>query len=183
MEGSPNNSIELRAETLYRLATQCLSCKLIPIEVGIFAVPRDVGHEIKDKCWTCQCASDQHSPIEYMLQYEWSTNKCNFDELNNMLRSLFDASIEFAHFLLHVTRSTKEDPFFTGFTRMIEEEKDISVKVQPNELNLQLVQQLEVVLHNYKQRIDEMRDHHWNNNLSVLTDRIKTISEYSMIHE
>ncbi len=103
--------------------------------------------------------------------------------MHNIFHPLFDASVELVHFLMHVTRSTKDDPFFTVFNRMIEEEKDISGKVQPNELNLQLVQQLEILLHNYKERMDKIRNSQWNISLSVINDRINSTIKCPMIRE
>jgi GTP-binding protein EngB required for normal cell division len=183
MSDSPNNSIELCAKALYRLATQCRSCKPIPIQVGKFWILPDLGHEMQGKCLTCSCTFEQHSPIEYMLEYNYSTKPSNFDELHKMLQPLIDAAVEFAYFLVHATQSAKDDPFLTGFNRMIQEEDGIAKQVQPNEFNLQLVQQLENISRGYKERMDKIRRRTWDGNLSKIQDQIKTINEHSIVSE
>jgi hypothetical protein len=183
MSDSPNNSIELHAKALYRLAAQCRSCKPIPIQVGNFGILPDLGHEMQGKCLTCSCTFEQHSPIEYMLEYNYSTKPSNFDELHKMLQPLIDAAVEFAYFLVHATQSAKDDPFLTGFNRMIQEEDGIAKQVQPNEFNLQLVQQLENISRGYKERMDKIRRRTWDGNLSKIQDQIKTINEHSIVSE
>jgi hypothetical protein len=66
---------------------------------------------------------------------------------------------------------------------MIQEEDGIAKQVQPNEFNLQLVQQLENISRGYKERMDKIRRRTWDGNLSKIQDQIKTINEHSIVSE
>jgi GTP-binding protein EngB required for normal cell division len=182
MSDPPNKSIELHATPLFRLATHCRSCKRRPIPVGDFIILPDVGHEMQGDCITCQCSFEQHSPMEYMLEYSCSTKASNFDELNHVLQPLLDATVEFAYFLMYIAHSVKDDPFLNGFNRMIEEEEEIK-KLQSNELNLQLIQQLENILHDYKERMNNIKHRTWDGNLSKIHDQMKTINEHPIVSQ
>ena len=65
MSKATNGSIELRARTLQRSVSHCRSCHPLPIRVGQFWIVPDQGHELQNKCWTCSCTLEQHTPIEY----------------------------------------------------------------------------------------------------------------------
>lgn len=179
-----NQSIELHAKNICHFTTRCLSCKLAPIQVGNFWILSDPENKIQNKYSTCSCSSNQHIPVEYLLEYRCSMNTSDFDKMQTMLYSILDASVEFAHFLLSTSHSTKDDPFLIAFNRMIEEEKNICAQIQSNEFNFDLVHQLEVFLCGYAQRMDKRKRTTWSNNmLSGINDRIKTMIEYPMINE
>ena len=176
-------SIELHPKPFVRLATQCQSCNPVPIQCGPFSILPDMGHEIQDKCLTCSCTLDQHIPMEYMLDYKYVANVSDNNAWSTMIEPLFIASIEFAYFLTEATQYTKYDPFYQSFNRLINEERNIIEKVQINQCNLQLLDQLKGIRDEYQNRMQQRKQQGWNGDLSSIKQHIETVNNYPIVRE
>ncbi|CAF4986080.1 unnamed protein product [Rotaria sp. Silwood1] len=177
--------IELRPKVNHCPSTRCLVCKPTIHLVGIFSIAYYQPHVVQKDCRSCDCSSNQHIPMSYMLDYECSKNGWNYNEreMIDMIHELCNISAEFAHFLMHVVCSTKDDPFLIGFVEMIIEENDIYNSQTSNRLNLQLANDLRNLKNKYEQRFNEI--HHLENyrKLSNIYYLINNINKYPMIRE
>ena len=180
LSNSSQNSIQLHIRSLDHPITRCQSCYSQPIQIEQFWILLDKEHTMQGTCDTCSCTLDQHIPMEYIVAYHSSAQKLDYDVLQQDLSSLFQISVEFAYFLLHVSRSTKENPFFIGLNRMIAEEKEICKIKQSNDHNMQLIQQLEVVLNDHQ---GQMNSKQWDGDLSVMKNHIKTINKHPLLRD
>ncbi|CAF4824159.1 unnamed protein product, partial [Rotaria sp. Silwood1] len=176
---------ELRPKVNHCPSTRCLVCKPTIHLVGIFSIAYYQPHVVQKDCRSCDCSSNQHIPMSYMLDYECSKNGWNYNEreMIDMIHELCNISAEFAHFLIHVVCSTKDDPFLIGFVEMIIEENDIYNSQTSNRLNLQLANDLRNLKNKYEQRFNEI--HHLENyrKLSNIYYLINNINKYPMIRE
>jgi len=66
---------------------------------------------------------------------------------------------------------------------MVDEEKNISGTVESNDFNLHLVQPLESVLYDYKQRMNKMRTNQSTTNLPIISSQIKAVGQIPMVYE
>jgi GTP-binding protein EngB required for normal cell division len=172
-----DQSINMCSKPLNYLAARCLSCKSDPIEVAQFWIIPDLPHKIQNDCLECSCAYDQHIPINYILEYEACNDDSNIeeeDDMIDMLDQLCNATVEFAHFLMYVARSTKDDPFWTGLVQMIMDE---------NDFNLQLAEELRIIQKKYEQKMSKMKQNKKNIELTMIYKLMHTIKEYPMIDE
>ena len=178
-------SIELHPEYLRHPSAICLTCKRESIQIGNFWIARDTPHEIQQKCNSCVCALNQHLIVHYKLEYEYSDGSSSYkrDEMIKYLDLLTDASTEFAHFLMHVARSSKDDPFWTGIIQMITEENDICKNKTSNELNLQLVKYLRKLSTKHEERLNDMKSNKEYNKLPAIYELIQKIGEYPMVQK
>jgi hypothetical protein len=182
---SPNKSIEMYPKAVHQPTAFCFSCKRHPLPMGKFWIVPDYPHACRNQCLTCPCEDDQHMSADYLLSYEILNNSSSYtqSEMNDMLDQLCVASVQFAYFLVTVTRSTKEDPFLVGLMRIIREEKQICAENAPNHLNLQLVIELEKLIIKYKEQMAQIQSNqqHWDS--KVINERMETVSGYPIIRE
>ncbi len=178
---APRQLIELIPKALCRPAAVCFTCERDSSKKGIFWIIDDVPHEIQKKCYFCKCALSQHMPIYYKLEYKALDGSCNCNEkeMKKELNLLRNASVEFAYFLIHVARSSEDDPFFIGMTQIIGEENNIS-KRENAYTNERLAEKLRDLLHKYEQRMD-MINSNQHSKLSVIYELIQTICEHPMV--
>ncbi|CAF1014193.1 unnamed protein product [Rotaria sp. Silwood1] len=182
---SSNKSIELYPQVISRSSMFCTVCKRNPFQLNNFWILPDVIHEFQNKCSICPCTYNQHIAIDYILIYKIINNSSNYkeNEMTNLLNQLNIASVEFAYFLINIAHSTTEDPFLQGLLRMINEEKQICIEQKTNHLNLQLVEELEKLLVNYKEQMNKIQMNQEQNILEIVCEKVKTICEYPMIRE
>ena len=182
---SPNRSIELLPRVSNRLATVCLQCKSSPHRIGNFWVANRSLHDIDNECCTCRCSLDQHKHLDYILEYKFTNHRSRYsrNEMKNMLDQLCSASAQLYAFLLHLTPASEDDPFQLGLVKMIAEENDLSENVEPNYLNLQLVNDLKRLQNKYEQRKSGMAVNQENGNVVDIYALINTIQEYPMVRE
>jgi GTP-binding protein EngB required for normal cell division len=180
---SLNKTIELSAEALRHPAAICSACKHDSMQKGPFWITRDEPHEIQKTCCACTCPLNQHITAHYKLEYEYSDSSSNYnrDEMKKKLNLLRHASIEFAHFLMHVARSSKDDPFWIGIAQMIGEENYLSKNRKSNELNLQLGKHLGQLKIDYEGHTDKMQSNREHSKLSTIYDWIQTVGEHRMV--
>jgi hypothetical protein len=102
-----------------------------------------------------------------------------------MLDQLCLASVEFAYFLINVTRSTEEDVFLIGLIRMIEEETQICATVhEPNHLNSQLVEELEKLKQKYEVQMEKFKSSQKKpRDSQAISKRIKAIYQFPIIRQ
>jgi GTPase SAR1 family protein len=180
-----NESIKLRSIPLHRLATRCRSCKSTPLQIAEFWVLPTIPHEIQGDCLICECASDQHVPVDYMLEYELSNTSPKLDQvqLQSALNQLSQACARFAHFLMHVACSAKDDPFSSGLKEMIVEEIYICEKQKLTDFNKQLIEELTKLQDVHRQETNKMKPNQESVNLPGIYKVIKIIGEYPLVHE
>jgi GTP-binding protein EngB required for normal cell division len=184
-KNSSNKSIELSAEALQHPAAVCSACKRASMQIGPFWITRDEPHTIQKTCCACSCPLNQHITTHYKLEYEYSDSSSNYnrDKMKGKLNLLRHASTEFAHFLMHVARSSKDDPFWIGIAQMIGEENYLSKNRKPNELNVQLGKHLGQLKIDYEGRTDKMQSNqeHSKLPLPVIYEWIQTVKGYPMV--
>jgi hypothetical protein len=182
---SSNKSINLRPKFLHHPATICRSCKLYLHQVGQFWIALGLPHGIENDCDSCQCPFNQHIPIDYVLEYELSNKSTKFDQnqMIAMLNGLCHACAEFAHFLIHVAHSTKDDPFLTGLGEMIDEEAAICESQKLTHFNMQLVEELRKLENQHKQRMNKLKPNDEYVGLPAIYTLIKTTGEYPLMRE
>ncbi|CAF0961361.1 unnamed protein product [Adineta steineri] len=180
-----NQSIELYSTIIHRPAFICYSCTPKLNLIANFWIIEDTPHEFQNECQMCTCTQNNHTQINYLLNYKLINNysKNRKDEMNEQLNILSHGSTAFAYFLLYIIRSTKEDPFFIGITRMIEEETKICKQYKSNNLNLKLVEELSKLKENYRKQFNEIELNKDQNNLEFIYKWIKKINEIKMINE
>jgi GTP-binding protein EngB required for normal cell division len=180
----PSKLIELKAKAFNRPTSTCLICKSDPMSIGDFWIARHVPHEIRRKSCSCKCDLSHHTPIDYQLNYEYSDNSSNYDrrKMKEELNQLCSSSVEFGYFLMHVARSSKDDPFWIGMTQIICEENDIG-KDKDSNMNYQLAKKVREVLESYVQQMDGIDLNQQHSQLSSIYKSIQGVSEYSAVHE
>ncbi|CAF3444438.1 unnamed protein product [Rotaria sp. Silwood2] len=177
--------IELRPKVNDRPSTRCLKCKPSINLVGNFPIAYDRPHVVEKDCSSCDCPLNQHIPMYYMLEYECSRNDWTYSEreMIDLLHELCNASAEFAHFLMHIVCSTKDDPFLIGFVSMIIEENDMCNSQMSNCFNLQLVNDLRNLENKYEHRFNEILNHEKYKKLSDIYTLINTIGKYHIVRD
>ena len=181
---SPNSSIVLRPQTLHRSRKFCTACKRNPLQLSNFWILPDITHEFTNKCLECTCDYNQHISIDYTLEYDISNDPSFYqqNEMDTLLHRLKIESVDFAYFLMNVTHST-EDPFLVGLLSIIDEEKQICAEQRPNDLNLQLVQELEQFVTRYREQKEKTKLDEDYKDIDFISRRIKSISKCSMVRE
>ncbi|CAF3126009.1 unnamed protein product [Rotaria sp. Silwood2] len=181
---APKKSIELNPIVLYRSAAVCYTCQRDVVQLGKFWVVRDFPHEIRNTCYSCTCAFDQHIRIDYKLNYTYADRCSNYsrDEIKKNLDLLLHGSVEFAYFLMNVARSSKDDPFLIGIVYMIGEENDLCGSQMPHDMNSELVGKLTELMVKYQQCIETMKPNQEISKLNDIYTWILAIHENPMVH-
>jgi hypothetical protein len=105
------------------------------------------------------------------------------DILHQQRIFLYESCITFARFL-RTTQAGKDDPFLSGFIRMINEEESICQQQQnQNHFNKQLAIELRVLLNDYKQLFPETHLDGENEQLSKIYELITSVNEIPMMKE
>jgi hypothetical protein len=123
--------------------------------------------------------------MEYILEYQCLYGAFDRDQnaMKNMLDILCNASAAFAHFLMHIAHSTKDNPFFIGLVEMIVEETHICESQKSAHFNIQLVEKLRQLENLYQQRMNKMKPDDESVKLTAIYKLIKTIGEYPPVRE
>jgi hypothetical protein len=95
---------------------------------------------------------------------------------------LYETCIKFAHFLLTI-QAKQDDPFLSGFVRMIKEEESICQQQNQSNFNEQLTIELRVLTKNYNQLFREIHIGAGNETLSKIYELIILVNEIPMIKE
>ena len=182
---SSKASIELHPKASSRPVAICSSCKRHPIQLDQFWITPDNPHNFHHRCDACTCAATRHDPIDYVLEYRTINNPSIYqqNQLKDMLHRLCVVSAELSHFLIHGARSTKDDLFILGLLRMIREEDDICAEKKPNQMNLQLMEELGKMRHEYTQRVREVAASQDRKTLTAVYTNINNINTYPEIRE
>jgi GTP-binding protein EngB required for normal cell division len=182
---STKKSIKLSPKPIHRPGAICSLCTPYPIRVGNFWIIREITHEFRKKCFDCSCPTDQHVQINYILYFEDSDTPQNYQqkEMIDMAYRLCLAGAEFDYFLSHVSRSSKDDPFWIGLMRMIDEENDLCKNQKPNRLNSQLFKDLNELKCQYEERIENLKLNPQQTALPNIYKWITSIREYPTIQE
>lgn len=182
---SPRYSLELRPILLHRIAKICRACKPPIYQSGQLWLTQDVAHEIHDQCYTCSCAIEEHSPIDYLIEYEGKVSHINYhrNSTREKIDQLCNASAEFAYFLLHAAHAFTEDPFLHMFTQMIAEEAEHCRNQSPAPLNSRLMQDLLDLKRNYEELMDTVKKYHQYSTLLQISKSIQIVSQYPLVRE
>jgi hypothetical protein len=182
---TPNKCIKLCPKAIHRPATICPLCTPYPINMGKFWIVREITHEILKKCLVCSCAADQHISINYLVHFEYLDSPPSYppDEMTVMVEKLCRAGAKFDYFLKHSAGSSKDDPFSNGLIRIIAEEDSLCKNQKPNRLNLQLLNHLNKLKRQYKERIADLKSTQSDTSLSNIHELISTIRAYPTIPE
>ena len=180
-----NESIELYPKPVDRPVTLCLSCESYSRLVSKFLIREDRPHEVHRNCRKCRCALNQHVPTYYVLDYRVSNSSPTYDEkqTNNILNQLYRACAEFAHFLMYVVSSTKDDPFLIGLVQMIMEENHFCNQQVSNCLNSQLVNALRDLHSKYEHEFNEIIQRQKHGQLSDIYNLINIIRGEPMVNK
>ncbi|CAF3323142.1 unnamed protein product [Rotaria socialis] len=178
-------SIILRPKVNLCSGVHCLVCKPDLYFVGTFPVAYHPPHIVQQDRCGCGCPLDQHTPMDYVLQYEVSNDGSIESEkqMSDMLYELCYSSAEFAYFLLHVVCCTNDDPFFIGFAQMIAEECDITNRKMSSQLNTQLADDLRQLGKRYEERLNEIVQQRNPTNLSDLYNLMNNVARFPMVRE
>jgi hypothetical protein len=181
----PNQLIQLHPKALHRIAIRCRSCKPDLREVGKFWIVSDLPNVIQTEFSACSCVPNQHVPIDYTLEYELSNNASEYDskQMTAKLKELCEACAKFAHFLMHVACSSREDPFLIGLAEMIAEESDICKNQKETVFNQQLVEELKMFKNLYEQHRNKMKPDQVYVELTAIYKLIKSIGECLHVRE
>jgi len=95
---------------------------------------------------------------------------------------LYETCIKFAYFLL-TTQARQDDPFISGFIRMIDEEVSISQQQKQSYYNKQLAIELRILIKDYEQLFLETHLVGENEILSKIYELIILVNEIPMIKE
>jgi len=181
---SMKRSIAICPKPIHRPTTICSSCKHELIQTASFWFLPDCPHGIQDESHKCSSASNQHISLDYILDYNivHAGSIQQKDELLNQLSLLNDASATFSNFLMHTAAIPKDDLFLTGLQRMLAEEKYICVQKKSNDLNMQLSEELEKLMHKYTYRLHEVKQNEKCTQLSFIYNLIKIIRDVPEVH-
>ena len=180
---SPRYSLELRPILLHRTAKVCRACKPTIYQSGQLWLTQDVAHEIHDQCYTCSCAIEEHSPIDYLIEYEGKVSHINYHRTptRETIDQLCNTSAEFAYFLLHAAHAFTEDPFLQVFTQMIAEEAEHARNQSPAPLNSRLMQDLTDLKRKYEELMDAVKKYHQYSTLIQISKSIQMVSQHPLI--
>ena len=177
--------IQMKPEPLNSRAIQCHSCQSNDQFLEQFWIRSYERHGVEDECTSCKCPIDQHSPIDYALQYD-SGNDCvsgGEQQMQDTLTELYRASAKFSCFLERTAYAPKKDPFLNGLIDMIGEERALHEKNASNTLNEQLCKQLSTLAKQYQAKVDQHTSEQECIDLPAIYLLIKTIGEYPILHE
>ncbi|CAF3833554.1 unnamed protein product [Rotaria magnacalcarata] len=180
-----NKSIEMLPKAIHRSASICLSCDFYPIIVGKFCVAKNILHEFLKKCLSCSCNVDKHIPINCIINYEYSNApvRTTQKETIHMPSQFTMAGAEFDYFLVHITHSSKTNPFLSGLERIIDEENKLCESQTSNHLNVKQVKNLIEIQCIYEKRMKDVSSNQQLTDLSNIDKRIGTIRKYPMIEK
>ncbi|CAF4070584.1 unnamed protein product [Rotaria magnacalcarata] len=180
-----NKSIEMLPKAIHRSASICLSCDFYPILVGKFCVAKNILHEFLKKCLSCSCHVDKHIPINCIINYEYSNApvRTTQKETIHMPSQFTMAGAEFDYFLVHITHSSKTNPFLSGLERIIDEENKLCESQTSNHLNVKQVKNLIEIQCIYEKRMKDVSSNQQLTDLSNIDKRIATIRKYPMIEK
>ncbi|CAF1345238.1 unnamed protein product [Rotaria sordida] len=149
-----SGSITLEPHILDRPGAICYRCKPNIIQIGKFLITRNPAHEMRKKCLSCPCTTDQHTRVDYELDYTHSKNRSNYDkdETEKSINLLLEASVKFAYFLKHISCSSKDDPFWIGIKQMINEENNLRGSQKSHDMNKILAEMLTELMHTFKKQ-------------------------------
>ena len=176
--GQKNQSIILCPRFLEYTAARCLLCSAKDlVRIDPFSIRPDHPHRFVNDCSDCTCDPSQHIPLNYILKYAMDSDEANAmeqEDMIGMLDELVEAGVEFAHFLIHTARSTKDDPFFLGLIQMIVEE---------SELNSQLAKEIRKIQNQYDDLMNKKQSNKKPSDLKTIYDLILEIEELPPIQE
>lgn len=181
----PNATMELIPIPAHLPTAICFSCKRLPTKIGYFWITLDNSHHFENSCYSCSCAPNRHTPIDYTLEYRQvnSSFSNRLYEMETMLHQIYAISAEFSQFLIHGARSMKDDPILLGLMRMLRKEKVICAENQASDMNKQLTKELEKAQHDYEQQVREVVLNRNHTILANIYRKIETIRNYPGIRE
>jgi hypothetical protein len=176
-------SIELCPRRIKDSMAICLTCQRQFLQIGDFWITTDSLHVFHNKCRSCECRPSDHYSIDYQLEYKLSSYATNasYENLIKMVHDLCQTSAEFAHFLVEITDSSRNDLFLSGIERMIEEEDDICKSKTPCQRNLALLNHLKQLKNDYEQVRKTLSAEKENFHLPNIYNKIQQTSEYPTI--
>ena len=156
----PNRSIQLSGKIIQHPMGRCFICpkQEVAFELCNFLIAVNDAHEISNHCHQCNHKPNEHYSIDYVLDYQPlnTPSSLNQQEMENRNEELLQISVDFAYFLIHVVRATKEDSFQVGLTNMAIEEIELCQIGQSNTYNLKLVERLRQLRDMYEDRMNQM---------------------------
>ncbi|CAF2117480.1 unnamed protein product [Rotaria magnacalcarata] len=178
-------SVILRPKVNLCSGMHCPVCKPDLYFVGTFPIAYHPPHIVQQDRCCCDCPLDQHTPMDYVLQYEVLNDGSSESEkqMNDMLRELCYSSAEFAYFLVQVVCCTNDDPFFLGFAQMIVEECDITNRQISSQLNTQLANDLRQLGKLYEERFNEIAQQRTPTKLSDVYNLMKNVTRFPVVRE
>ncbi|UJR32246.1 hypothetical protein I4U23_019712 [Adineta vaga] len=176
---SIHSAIELKAISIEQSMLICYLNERPLTKFGSLFVLTDHLHSL-----TTQCISKQHVLVTYRLEYNYCANITyeTIDDLKQQAMLLCQAATKFAHFLKETQVEQGDDPFLSGFVRMIQEENIIYHRKNQTCLNQQLAEELDKLKTQYEQFYNT-KSNETNKSLSDIYSVLELVQNNSMIKE
>ena len=155
---SSNISIELRPKSLTDDTAICRQCPRQSREYGSFMILSDNPHIFHNSCLTCSCSSQEHSSIDYRLEYKMHNNppSQSKETLMKIVDQLIDACAMFTYFVMNGSYNERDDKILSKLKTMIKEEEQ-NGKGSAGLLNVNLVEKLNEVRQRYEEVMNKKR--------------------------
>ena len=180
---SSNISIELRPKSLTDDTAICRHCPRQSREYGSFMIVSDNPHIFHNNCLTCSCSSQEHSSIDYRLEYKMHNNPPSQSKeiLIKSVDQLIDACAMFSYFVMNGSYNEREDKILSKLKTMIKEEEQ-NGKGSAGLLNINLVEKLNEVRQQYEVVMNKKRrDNEKCADLTSVNKWIDEVNEVDMI--
>ncbi|CAF3794826.1 unnamed protein product [Rotaria sp. Silwood1] len=178
-----SEQIILNPVILDRPGAACYTCKPDILQLGKFWIARHSAHEMRKICLSCSCAINQHTRIDYELDYTHSGKRSKYgkDETEKSINLLLEGSVKFAYFLKHIYCSSKDDPFWIGITQMISEENDLCRSQKSHEMNTILAKRLTELMLKFEERLDYLESNQDFDKLHKIYELIEKIHQNPLV--
>ena len=169
---SAKRSITMKPTPIRSPITMCLSKKVELYQIAYFWFLCNYQDDIK--------GSNHHVVNDYILDYDTSNDKSslNKNDLSNDVSLLIDTCATFSSFLTHYAVVPSADPFLEGLMRMLDEEKYICTQVERTNWNERLSEELQILINNYRDRLDRVKQNEKYKELETIYTSIKVVRDF-----